>query len=188
MALVKHFQGMVAIKPKTVISNNESFNYFVAQRSWGLGLNPKDNTNVLANTFHAKSQLPPRISVLKPNVKSTAKQMPEFTLIWSGLIRRIIKSLKLNTASALYGVQTLLFRYCCHELVPVIAVLMGLLILILFFMKSRDSIKYNISTTQIIVSASSNYRGVHLTNILAKIAERAFASVLAQHFDKADAF
>ena len=110
MALVKHFQGMVAIQLKTVISNNESLNYFVAKSSWGLGLNPKEKTNVLANTFHAKAKLPPRISVLKPNVKNTAKQMPEFTLILSGLIRRIIKSLKLNTASAFDGLQQLVFR------------------------------------------------------------------------------
>ena len=38
------------------------------------------------------------------------------------------------------------------------------------------------------VCAPSTYRGVHLTNILAKIVERAIASVLVPHFERSVAF
>ena len=38
------------------------------------------------------------------------------------------------------------------------------------------------------VSVPSNYRGVYLTNILAKIVERAIASVLVPYFDRVGSF
>ena len=44
------------------------------------------------------------------DVESAAKQMPEFTLIRSRLFRRIIKSLKPNTASGPDGVPTRVFQ------------------------------------------------------------------------------
>ena len=72
--------------------------------------------------------------------------MPEFTLIRYRLLRRIIKSLKLNTASGPDGLPARVFRECCNELAPVIAVLVRFLIRTGYGLKSGDSIGYNLYT------------------------------------------
>ena len=136
----------------------------------------------------AKSSLPPPIFGPKPKVERVATRVPEFTLIRSRMVRRIITSLKLNIASGPDGLPTRVFRECCNELAPAIAVLVRFLIRIVFWPQRwkfhRTQPLYKIGT----VCAPSNYRGVHLTNILAKIVERAIASVLVPHFDRAGAF
>ena len=73
-------------------------------------LDPKENANVLAKTFQAKSSLPPPVFGPKPEVESVATRMPEFNLIRSRMLHRIIKSLKLNTASGPDGLPTRVFR------------------------------------------------------------------------------
>ena len=114
--------------------------------------------------------------------------MPEFTLIRSRMLRRIIKSLKLNTASGPDGLPIRVFRECCNELAPAIAVLVRFLIRIGFWPQSLRFHRIQPLYKKGAVCAPLNYRGVHLTNILAKIVERAIASVLVPHFDRAGAF
>ena len=104
------------------------------------------------------------------------------------MLRRIIKSLKLNIASGPDGLPTRVFRECCNELAPAIAVLVRFLIRIGFWPQRWRFHGIQPLYKKGAVCAPSNYRGVHLTNIIAKIVERAIASVLVPHFDRAGAF
>ena len=151
-------------------------------------LDPREKANALAKTFQTKSSLPPPAFGPKLDVECVATQMPEFTLIRARLIRRIIKALKLNTASGPDGLPVRVFRECCDELAPAIAVLVRFLIRIGFWPQPWRFHRIQPLYKKGAVSSPSNYRGVHLTNIIAKIVERALATVLVPHFDRAGAF
>ena len=148
----------------------------------------KDKANVLAKTFASKSALPPSASGPKQEGERVAVQMPEFILIRSRLLVGILKCVKLDTASGPDGLPPRIYRECSKELGPAIAVLVRFLIRLGFWPQIWRFHRILALYKKGAVSVPSNYRGVHLTNILAKIVERAIASVLVPYFDRVGSF
>ena len=68
--------------------------------------------------------------VLGPNqeLEKVEARMPEFILIPSRLVLRILKALKLDTASGPGGIPVRAYRESCSELAPSIAVLVRYLL------------------------------------------------------------
>ena len=151
-------------------------------------LEDKDNANVLATTFASKSALPPPASGPKQLGESVAVQMPEFILIGSRLLVGILKRVKLDTASGPHGLPARIYRECSKELGPAIAVLVRFLIRLSFWPQICRFYRIQALYKKGAVSVPSNYRGVHLTNILAKIVERAIASVHVPYFNRVGSF
>ena len=143
---------------------------------------------MLANTFASKSALPPSASGPKQEGERVAVQMPEFILIRSRLLVGILKCVKLDTASGPDGLPPRIYRECSKELGPAIAVLVRFLIRLGFWPQIWRFHRILALYKKGAVSVPSNYRGVHLTNILAKIVERAIASVLVPYFDRVGSF
>ena len=114
--------------------------------------------------------------------------MPEFMMIRSRMILRILKALKVDTASGPDRLPVRVFRECCKELAPAISVLVRFLLRVGFWPMIWRVHRIQPLFKKGAVSLPSNYRGVHLTNILAKIVERAIASVLVPFFDRVGAF
>ena len=114
--------------------------------------------------------------------------MPEFIRIRSRLALRILKALKLDTASGPEVIPVREYRECCSELTPAIAVLVRYLLRIGCWPPIWRLHRIQALFKKGAVSVPSNYRGVHLTNIVSKVVERAIAFVLVPYFDRIGAF
>ena len=106
-----------------------------------------------------------------------------FILIRSRLVLRILNALTLDTASGPDGIPVRVYRECCSELAPAIAVLVRYLLRIGCWPQIWRLHRIQALFKKNAVSVPSNYRGVHLTNIVSKVVERAIASVLVPYFD-----
>ena len=153
---------------------------------WILGA--KEKANVLAHTFPSKSALPPPVTGPQLERGTVTIVMPEFMLIRSRLLLRILKAVKIDTASGPDRLPGRVFRECCNELAPAIAVLVRFLLRIGFWPSIWRLHRIQPLYKKGAVSVPSNYRGVHLTNLLAKIVERAIASLLVPFLDRVGAF
>ena len=139
-------------------------------------LDPKSKADLLATTFESKCQLPPPPPPeRRPQREHPPPKMPEFTLIRSRWVLRILKALKEGKASGPDGIPVRIFRECCKELAPAIAHLVRFLL--------RNHCWPNVWRQHRVqplfkkgaVSKPGNYRGVHLTDILSKLVERSIA-------------
>ena len=153
-----------------------------------LVLDAKKKANALARAFQAKSSLPQPVLGPKQELEKVEARMPEFILIRSRLVLRILKALKLDTASGPDGIPVRVYRECCSELAPAIAVLVRYLLRIGCWPQIWRLHRIQALFKKGAVSVPSNYRGVHLTNIVSKVVERAIASVLVPYFDRIGAF
>ena len=88
----------------------------------------RKKANALARAFQAKSSLPPPFSGLKQELEKVETRIPEFIPIRSRIVLRISKALKLDTASGPDGIPVRIYRECCCELAPAIALLIRYLL------------------------------------------------------------
>ena len=114
--------------------------------------------------------------------------MSSFLVVRARTVLRIIRKLKLDKASGPDGMPVRIFVECCKELAPAIAVLVRFLLRSRMWPQIWRLHRIHPLYKKGAVSNATNYRGVHLTNILSKVAERVIGSLLGPYFDQADAF
>ena len=152
-------------------------------------LDPKSKADLLATTFESKCQLPPAPPPeQRPQREHPPPKMPEFTLIRSRWVLRILKALKEGKASGPDGIPVRIFRECCKELAPAIAHLVRFLLRTHCWPNVWRQHRVQPLFKKGAVSKPGNYRGVHLTDVLSKIVERSIARVLIPFFEQVDAF
>ena len=113
--------------------------------------------------------------------------MPEFTLIRSRWVLRILKELKEGKASGPDGIPVRIFKECSTELAPVIAKLVRFLLRTQCWPDVWREHRMQPLFKKGAVSKPGNYRGAHLTDILSKVAERTLARVLTPFFEQTEA-
>ena len=91
-------------------------------------MDAKKKANALARAFQAKSSLPQPVLWPKQELEKVEARMPEFILIRSRLVLRILKALKLDTASGPDELPARIYRESSKELGPAIAVLVRFLL------------------------------------------------------------
>ncbi len=149
-------------------------------------LDPEGKADLLAQTFQEKSKLPTSQAQLPAEQGHCL--MPQFHLVRTRWVLKIMKALKTDKASGPDKLPARFFHECAAALAVAIA------ILVRFLLKTRCwPHLWRLHWIHPLykkgaVSNASNYRGVHLTTVISKIAERAIARVLTPFLDRTGAY
>ena len=147
----------------------------------------KSKANLFATTFAAKCQLPP------PSVDGYTEHAPteltsSLTLVRAQWTYQVLKNLRADTATGPDLLPARILKTCAKAL----AVPMTLLIRLLRRCGRWPALwKFHWIHPlykKKAVRDPDNYRGLHLTPILSKVAERVLNCILAPFFEKSDAF
>ena len=149
-------------------------------------LDPAGKANLLATTFQCKSKLPPGID--RQPCSSRDPLMSDFQLIRSRWVLRILKALKVGKASGPDGLPVRIFKECCVQLAPAIALLIRFLLRARRWPDIWRHHRVHPLFKKGAVSKPQNYRGVHLTDVISKIVERTIAMFLTPFFERVGAF
>ncbi len=149
-------------------------------------LKPEAKANLLADTFRNKCCLPP--GDWRFDREESRHEMASFLLIRSRSVFRIIQALKVDKASGPDKLPIRIFKECVRELAPIIAVLTRFLLRCRQWPRRWRLHWVHPFYKKGSVSNPSNYRGVHLTNVLSKIVERAVSRLLTPFLDRTGAF
>ena len=153
-------------------------------------LDPTQKADLLAQTFKSKSTLP-NADPDKPVDDCPlhgSPQMSGFMVIRSRTVLKILRKLKLDKASGPDGMPVRIFTECCRELAPAIAVLTRFLLRTRQWPDIWRVHRIHPLYKKGSVSNASNYRGVHLTNVLSKVVERVIGKLLTPYLDRSGAF
>ena len=150
-------------------------------------MKPIDKANRLAATFLKKCSLPP--GTWRP-VREASRHlaMPDFHLIRSRWVSRIMKALDVDKSCGPDLIPIRIFQECVKELSPLTAALTR------FLLKCRRwPQRWRLHWVHPLhkkgsVSDSSNYRGIHLTTVISKIVERTVACILTPFLDRTGAY
>ena len=154
-------------------------------------LDPAEKANLLTRKFEAKCVLPPRPAVEHDhddNDDAFVPLMPEFFLIRTRWVLKIIKKLQDNKASGPDGFPVRFFKECSKELALAIGLLARYLVKHRRWPQIWRQHRVQPLFKKGAVSNPGNYRGVHLTNIVSKIVERCVSQLVTPFFDRIGAF
>ena len=150
-------------------------------------LDPVGKANLLAATFADKGKLPPATEGPRLH-KEPPASMAEFCLVRSHWLLRILKGLKDGKASGPDGVPTRIFKECAKELAPALAALVRFLLKTRTWPSRWRHHRIHPLFKKGAVSKPGNYRGVHLTDVVSKIVERAISIVISPFLDRTGAY
>ena len=149
-------------------------------------LDPEGKADLLAQTFQDKSRLPEGHG--KPPIEQGQCKMSAFHLIRTRWVLKILKALKVDKASGPDRIPVRIFHECAAALAPAIAVLVRFLLRTRCWPQIWRLHWIHPLYKKGAVSNASNYRGVHLTNVISKIAEKAIAKLLTPFLDRTGAY
>ena len=153
-------------------------------------LQPGEKADLLARTFREKSQLPPIAEETPADLQSDAGPvlMSEFLVIRKRWVLQILNELVVGKASGPDNLPVRIFKECAAELAIAIAVLVRFLLQKRHWPQIWRLHRIHPLFKKGAVSAATNYRGVHLTNVLSKVVERVVAHHLTPFFDRTGAY
>ena len=154
-------------------------------------LEAERKADLLANTFQSKSRLPDPLPDSRPeDLVSDAEpaKMSDFLLIRSRWALKVLKKLTVGKASGPDNLPIRIFKECAAELAPAIAILVRFLLRHRLWPSQWRMHRIHPLYKKGAVSAATNYRGVHLTDVLSKVVERVIARHLTPFFDRIDAY
>ena len=132
--------------------------------------------DLLADTFNRKCVLPP--GSWRPNPEESRHAMSSLLLVRARWVLQIIRALDVDKASGPDLLPIRIFKECARELAPAIAVLSR------FLLRCRRwPERWRLHWVHPLykkgsVSNATNYRGIHLTNVISKIVEKNSISII----------
>ena len=147
----------------------------------------EEKVAVLASTFRTKSILPQVVVGPKEHLVDDPK-MPESFRIHSRLLSDLMEAFNVDKASGPDGLPARIFRECHRELAIGLAIFVRFLLHRRYWQKLWRLHRIPPLFETGAVRVPGNYRGVHLTNIIATIVERAIASIVISFVDRVCAF
>ena len=153
-------------------------------------LDPGEKANLLATTFQSKSKLPEDPGVVPEDLQQDVGpvRMSGFLVIRTRWVLKILKKLVSGKASGPDNLPVRIFKECAAELATAIAVLVRFLLRKRHWPEIWRLHRIHPLFKKGSVSAATNYRGVHLTNVLSKVVERVIAHHLTPFFDRTGAY
>ena len=146
-----------------------------------------DKANLLADTFQGKCRLP--LGEWRPEREERCHlAMSEFHLIRCRWASQIIKALDVDKACGPDLLPIRLFKECVKELLPSLAALTRFLLRCRRWPRRWRLHWVHPFYKKSSVSQPSNYRGIHLTSVISKIAERMIARILTPFLDRTGAY